>query len=201
MTTISEKPPMITLADWVPGPKQGEWTYSDYAALPDDGRRYEVMNGVLLLMPSPSRSHQKTVGELFIHLRTHVQTSSLGEVYMAPFDVELAPDTIVQPDVLVILNAGLEKVAEEGVIGAPDLVVEVASPSTGPYDRLTKYYAYARARVPEYWIVNPEKRTVEVLALEGNTYHSLGIFRGQDILPSQIIPGLPVHVEQFFASI
>ena len=121
---------------------------------------------------------------------------------MAPFDVELAQDTVFQPDVLVVLNAGLEKVTEDGVIGAPDLVVEVASPGTAPYDRLSKYEKYARAGVPEYWIVNPEKRSIEVLVLEGSsTYHSLGVFQGQVTLPSQIVPGLLVRVEQFFASL
>lgn len=199
--TTTEKPPMITLADWVPGPNQGQWTYSDYKALPDDGRRYEIVNGVLLLMPSPSRSHQKTVGEIFTYLRAHIQTAGLGEVYMAPFDVELTPDTVFQPDVLVVLNAGLAKVTEDGVIGAPDLVIEVASPSTGPYDRLTRYPEYARAGVPEYWIVKPEQRTVEVLALEGGEYYSLGVFRGQEILPSRVVPELPVPVEKFFVSI
>ncbi len=201
MTTTSEKLSMITLADWVPGPRQGEWTYSDYLAIPDDGRRYEIVNGVLLLMPSPSRSHQKTVLEIATYLRTHIQTASLGEVYVGPFDVELAHDTVFQPDVLVVLNAGLEKVTEGGVIGAPDLVVEVASPSTAPYDRLSKYEKYAQARVPEYWIVNPEKRTVEMLTLAGTTYRSLGIFEGRATLPSRVIPELPVRVEQFFASI
>jgi Uma2 family endonuclease len=199
--TTSEKLPIITLADWVPGPRQGEWTYSDYKALPDDGRRYEIVNGVLLLMPSPSRSHQKTTLEIASYLRTYVQSAGLGEVYIAPFDVELAPDVVFQPDVLVVLNAGLEKVTENGVIGPPDLVVEVASLSTAPYDRLSKYHEYARARVPEYWIVNPEKRTVEVLVLEGDTYHSLGIFQGQAILSTRMVPELPVRVEQFFASI
>lgn len=192
---------MITIADGLPGPKQGQWTYSDYKALPDDGRHYEIVNGVLLLMSSPNRSHQKTIGELFAYLRTHVQTTGLGEVYVAPFDVELAPDVVFQPDVLVVLNAGLEKVTEEGIIGAPDLVVEIASPSTAVFDRLTKYEKYALAGVPEYWIVNPEKRTVEVLVVEASGYHSLGIFQGQETLPSHILPGLPVHVEQFFATI
>src|SRR5438094_5242001 len=110
--TTTEKPPLITLADWVPGPRQGEWTYSDYKTLPDDGRRYEIVNGVLLLMPSPSRSHQKTVLEIASYLRTYIQIAGLGEVYVAPFDVELAPNTVFQPDVLVVLNAGLDKVGE-----------------------------------------------------------------------------------------
>ena len=81
---------------------------------------------------------------------------------------------------------------------APDMVVEVASPSTAAIDRLSKYDVYAHAGVPEYWIVKPDARTVEVLVLDGETYRSLGIFEGQAILPSQVVPALPVHVEQFF---
>ena len=200
MTTV-EKLPLITLADGVPGPRQGEWTYQDYKAIPDDGKRYEIVNGVLLFMPSPTRSHQKIVGEIFSYLRTHVQLAGLGEVYMSPFDVELEPRTVFQPDVLVVLNAELGKVTEGGVIGGPSLVVEIASPSTGPYDRLTKYPEYARAGVPEYWIVKPEQRTVELLFLQRGDYRSLGIFYGQDTLPSRVIPGLPVRVEQFFATL
>lgn len=201
MTTTAQKPPMITLADWVPGPKQGEWTYNDYKALPDDGRRYEIVNGVLLLMPSPNRSHQKVALEIASYLRTHVQTAGLGEVYIAPFDVELADDTVFQPDVLVVLNANLDKATEDGVIGAPDLVVEVISPYSGPHDRITKYEKYARAGIPEYWLANPEKRTVEVMVLEDGTYRSPGIFQGQDTLPSRVVPGFPVQVEQFFATL
>lgn len=200
MTTV-EKPPLIMLADGVPGPRQGEWTYKDYKAIPDDGKRYEIVNGVLLLMPSPSRSHQKIVGEIFSYLRTHVQLADLGEVYLSPFDVALAPKTVFQPDVLVVLNATLRRVAEDGVIGAPDLVVEAASPSTGPYDRLTKYPEYVRAGVPEFWIVKPGQRTVEILVLQRGDYRSLGVFHGQDKLPSRIVPDFPVRAEQFFAAL
>jgi len=194
----TEKLSVITPADWVPGPQQGSWTYTDYAALPDDGRRYEIVNGVLLMAPSPSGSHQDTVGEIFSYLRTHVKLAGLGLVRLAPFDVELSPQDVFQPDILVVLNAHLDKVLEKKVVGAPDLVVEVASPGTAAFDRLTKYDVYARAGVPEYWIVNPERRTVEVLVLEGGKYHSRGIFRGQQTLPSQVVPDLPVSIEQFF---
>lgn len=200
MSTTSEKLPLIMLADWVPGPKQGEWTYNDYKALPDDGKRYEIVNGVLLLMPSPSRSHQKTIGEIATHLRTHIQTTGLGEVYVALFDVELASNIVFQPNVLVVLKANLYKVTEGGVIGAPDLVVEVISPTSGPYDRITKYEKYSQAKVPEYWLVNPEQHTVEVLVLEASEYRSLGIFEGQATLPSRVVSGLPASVEQFFAA-
>jgi len=119
-------------------------------------------------------------------------------VYQAPFDVQLSTKDVFQTDVLVVINAGLEKVTEKGVIGAPDLVVEVASRSNAAYDRLTKYEKYARGGVPEYWIVRTDTHTVEVLVLEVDTYRSLGIFSGPTLLPSQVVPKLPVHVEQFF---
>ncbi len=198
MTTTSDKLQVVTPADWVPGPKQGDWTYDHYAALPDDGKRYEIVNGVLLMAPSPTGPHQDTVGEIFFHLRSHVKLTGRGLVRLAPFDVELSPKDVFQPDVFVVLNAHLDRVLEKKVVGAPDLVVEVASPSTAAFDRLTKYDTYARAGVPEYWIVNIDRLTVEILVLESGKYHSLGIFREQQMVPSRILPGLSVRVEQFF---
>ena len=191
---------MLTLADEVPGPKQGHWTYRDYAAL-DDEQHYEIVNGVLLMTPAPSWSHQEVVLEIASYLRTFVRTTGLGGVFTAPIDVELSPKDVFQPDVVVLLKESREKLKERHIVGAPDLVVEVASPGTAPYDRLTKYDAYARAGVPEYWIVRPDAQTVEVLVLDRATYRSLGIFGGQATLPSRVVPQLPVHVEQFFASV
>lgn len=107
-----------------------------------------------------------------------------------------------QPDVFVILNAGLKKVKESHVVGAPDLVVEVASPSTAIDDRNRKYHIYAQAGIPEYWIADPATKTVEVLILEGGEYQSLGIFRGKATIPSKVVPTMAeVRVELFFASI
>ncbi|MFL5695080.1 MAG: Uma2 family endonuclease [Ktedonobacteraceae bacterium] len=197
MTTF-ERLSVVIPADWMPGPQQGSWTYNDYAALPEDGQRYEIVNGVLLMTPSPSGAHQDTVGEIFYHLRTHLKLTSLGMVRLAPFDVELSPEDVLQPDVFVVLNAHLDRVLEKKVVGAPDLVVEVASPGTAAFDRLTKSNIYTHAGVSEYWIVNTERQTVEVLVLEGEKYRSLGIFRGEQILPSRIVPELPVGVERFF---
>ncbi len=122
----------------------------------------------------------------------------LGRVFPSPVDVELGPKNVFQPDVIVILNAHLDRMAQKKIIGAPDLVVEIASPSTAAFDRLTKYDIYARTGVVEYWIVKPTNRTVEVLVLESGEYRSPGSFSGQATLPSRVIPGLPVRVEQFF---
>ena len=198
MTTV-EQPPVVLPADWVSGPEQGFWTYDDYAALPDDGRRYEIVNGVLVMSPSPDGSHQDAVLRIAHYLLTYVEFAGLGKVRVAPFDVELSPGDVFQPDVLVVLNAHLHRVKEKKVVGAPDLVVEVASQSTAAYDRITKYEKYAKAGVPEFWIANAKARTVQVSVLESDQYRSLGVFHGSQILPSRIVPDLLVHVEQFFA--
>ncbi len=199
MTTTSNRLPTVTPAGWVPGPGQGHWTYNDYAALPDEGKRYEIVNGVLYMTPSPTGPHQDAVGRFYAYLLTHVETAGLGKIRIAPFDVELAPDVVVQPDVFVVLKANFDKITKTHIIGAPDLVIEVSSPSTAGYDRREKQDAYANAGVAEYWVAHPTEREVEVLVLENGKYRSLGIFEGQAILPSQVLAELPVHVEQFFA--
>ena len=187
-----------TPADWVPGPQQGKWTYEDYAALPDDGNRYEVLDGILYMAPAPDRWHQKASGMISYHLIMSVQLTGLGEVYSAPFDVILGAKNTVQPDVLVVLNKHLDRIKKRGVVGAPDLAVEIASPSTARIDLSEKFQVYAAAGVPEYWIVTPGSRTAEVFVLQQGAYHSLGIYYGPAILPSRVVPGLNVRVEQFF---
>ena len=199
MPTTTNELSVVTPADWVSGPPQGSWTYEDYAALPDDGNRYEIVNGVLIMTPAPSPEHQDIVGEIFSALRTHIKLAGQGRVFTGPIDVDLGPKNVYQPDLVVVLNTHLDRVAEKKIIGAPDLVVEVASPSTAAYDRLTKYEKYAHAGIREYWLVKPTSRSVEVLVLEGREYRSLGIFRGEQTLPSRIVPDLPVGVERFFA--
>ena len=192
-------PPFVTTAaDHVAGPGQGNWTYEDYVAIPDDGKRYEVVDGVLFMTPTSDIAHQEIVGEIFAHLRNYAKLKGMGRVFVAPVDVRLNASTIVQPDVLVILNTHLERIAEKRILGAPDLVVEVASPATREHDRYKKRNAYALAGVPEYWIIDPTERNVEVLILEAGMYHSSGIFQGQQCIPSKIAAGFPVPVEQFF---
>ena len=197
MLTIEELS-VVTPADWVPGPPQGSWTYDDYAALPEDEHRYEIVNGVLVMAPAPSPDHQEIVLEIASYLRTHVKLAGLGRVFPAPIDVDLGPKNVFQPDVVVVLNAHLDRVAAKKIVGAPDLVVEVVSPGSGVMDRIAKYAVYARAGIPEYWIVNPLRQTIEVSVLEDGEYHSPGVFQRQDLLPSRVVPGLPVRVGQFF---
>ena len=197
--TTTERPPVAVPADWVSGPAQGEWTYDDYAALPDDGNRYEILNGVLIMAPSPNGPHQDAALRFGHFLLVHVEFAGLGKARISPADVELSPHNVVQPDVFVVLKEHMDRVQEKRVIGAPDLVIELASPSTAAIDRLTKYELYARHGVSEYWIAKPDERTIEVMVLENGAYRSLGIFQGTQTLPSRIVPNLPVQVDQFFA--
>ena len=125
---------MVLPADWVPGPEQGSWTYDDYASLPDDGQRYEIVNGVLVMAPAPDGPHQDAVLRIAHYLLVHIEFAGLGKVRVAPFDVELSSKNVFQPDVFIVLNAHLSRMQKKKMIGAPDLVVEVASPSTVLFD-------------------------------------------------------------------
>jgi Uma2 family endonuclease len=200
MTTTSDNSySMALLAKQVPGPRQGQWTYNDYAALPNDGLRYEVMNGVLIMAPAPTPEHQGVSTLLLVHLFQHCQAIGLGKVFASPLDVELTPNRVVQPDILVVLNANLDKIAAKRFIGAPDLVVEIASPGTEIYDRLSKYEAYEQAGVSEYWIVNLSDQSIEVYVLEGGVFQLLGVFSEKTTIPSNVVPGIAqIAVEQFF---
>ncbi len=200
MATTHRQDDIVTPADWVVGPKQGYWTYDDYAALPEDGKRYEIVDGVLYKMPpSPNGFHQGATNLFATYLTIHIQFAGLGRVYAGPLDVELAAGTVVQPDVLVLLNANLHKITFSRIIGAPNLAVEVSSPSTVKHDKSTKLKAYALAGVSEYWLADPKAHTIEVLFLEDGAYRSAGVFSGEQTLPSRVVPNFPVQVEQFFA--
>jgi Uma2 family endonuclease len=198
MTTI-ERLSVVVPADWVAGPEQGQWTYADYTAIPEDGHRYEVVSGVLYMSPSPNVEHQRIAKMIIAVLSRFVEDAGLGEVFQSPLDVELSYGNIVQPDVFVLLHEHGDRVMETRIIGAPDLVIEIASPSTARHDLSKKLDAYASAGVPEYWVVTPGSKAIEVLTLEKGLYSSLGVFHGTELLPSHVVQNMSVRVEQFFA--
>ncbi len=191
---------VMSCADNVPGPTQGNWIYEQYAAL-DDGQRYEVVNGVLYMTPAPNIAHQDAVGRFLYHLLSYVEFPGLGKVCVAPCDVELAPNIVVRPDVLVVLKAHKEHVTKSHIVGAPDVVVEVSSPGTATHDRRSKYDTYARAGVQEYWLVDPVAQVVEVLSLEDGVYQSVGVFEDQNTVISKVVPKISeVPVAKFFVN-
>jgi len=145
-------------------------TYDDYAALPENGRRYELYEGELVLNPSPRPRHQVVIGNLYVLLAEHVRGHRLGEVYLSPIDVILSRITVLQPDIVYVDPTRLEIVTERAIEGAPTLVVEVLSPSTDARDRGAKLALYARYGIPFYWIVDPVARSVQALRLSGESY-------------------------------
>ena len=159
------------------------------------------MNGVLYMTPAPNIAHQDAVLSFAHYLLTYAQFPGLGRVFVAPCDVELAPNVVVQPDALVVLKAHKERITKTHIVGAPDIVVEVSSPGTATYDRHDKYDMYARAGVQEYWLVDPVAQVVEVLSLEDDEYQSLGVFEGQNGVISKVVPATSaVPVVKFFAA-
>lgn len=162
---------------WAP-PAQGHWTYSDYQHLPDDGKRYEIIRGVLFLANAPNMDHQYTVTEIGAELRNFAKAQNLGRVYVAPCEVHLSEvSRPVQPDVFFIRQERIPDPHAPYFEGAPDLIVEVISPSSIRLDRVTKFTEYEQTGVAEYWIVDPFARIVEVYVLSNSEYALLGTLR------------------------
>lgn len=147
-------------------------TYRDYAALPADGRRYELHDGELSVTASPATGHQRLLLELVVTLREFVKARASGEVFVSPIDCILSDTTVVVPDIVYVASDRMSSVSPRGVEGPPALVVEILSPSTAHVDRVVKLQLYARHRVPYYWIVDLEGRGFEAYTLAGEAYQS-----------------------------
>ena len=143
-------------------PAVREWTYAEFARLPDDGNRHEIIAGELHVTPSPRPSHQNMVGKLSELLRPFVRQHGLGRVYPGPIDVLFAEGDYLVPDLVFVRRDRLDTVTDRGVESAPDLVVEIISPSTALRDRGLKRERYAQLGVLEYWIVDSRLRLVEI---------------------------------------
>ncbi len=185
-------------------PEQGEWSYEDYLRLPEDGRRYEIIEGVLYVANAPSYDHQYTVLKIASKLERFIEKSTLGVVIAAPFEVHLPGIAKpVQPDVLFITTERQPGPGTQIFEGAPDLIVEVLSPSSIRLDQHIKFGAYEQAGVREYWIADPKTRAVIIYTLPsgGQEYALLGQFTAADALRSNILPGLEIAVGQIFVPI
>jgi Uma2 family endonuclease len=149
-------------------PRPGQWTYADVCRLPDDGKRHEIVDGRHFVSPSPEVAHQRAATRLGVLLAKAVDGRGKGEVLTAPVDVELSVGSILVPDLVVIARGNEGVVKPKRIVGAPDLVVEVLSPSTARRDLDLKRRRYERAGVREYWIVDHEARTVRQFVLQPN---------------------------------
>ncbi len=162
-------------------------TYSDYAALPDDGRRYELHDGELSVTPAPDIRHQRVKVNLFDVLHHHVRSRGLGEMFDAPTDCILSDTTVVQPDILFVAAEHTARVSERAIEGSPTMAVEILSPSSGRIDRRIKFDLYARHDVAYYWIVDPVARTIDAYVLSNGAY----------TLAARLSDGRPVALPPF----
>ena len=179
-------------------PPQGQWTEADYFALPETNRIIELANGELSMAPAPGDRHQSAVVELVVALKLYVDANRLGVVRTAPLDVRLFPGTIRQPDVLFLREEHRERITERYIDGPPDWVAEVISEGTRRVDEEVKTTEYASAGVPEYWLVDPEDKTIRVHVLEGNAYRLAAIYRPGQIARSETLSGFEIAVDRVF---
>jgi Uma2 family endonuclease len=174
------------------------WRYEDLLTLPDDGRRYEIIDGELFEMPAASWNHAVTISNLMFLLGAMVRVLG-GKIVTAPVDLFVAGANPVQPDIIVLLAERLGYATTRGVEGPPNLLIEIVSPSNPGHDRITKRALYARAGVPEYWLVDPETATIEVLILEGDQYRPLLHAIGDALVTSSQLPSLSFPAIEAFA--
>jgi Uma2 family endonuclease len=170
-------------------PQTKRWTYENYYKL-DDERRYEVINGELLMAPAPDTWHQDWVGQLHLLIAPFVTRNNLGRVFIAPLDVILNEENVVQPDLVFVSQANLQIIEKRGIFGAPDLLIELISPSSVRRDRYVKHELYARLGVREYWIGDPANKSLEVLVLQEGRYQLHCSAEGKGRITSTIIKGL-----------
>ena len=174
------------------------FTYRDYLLLPEGDRR-ELIEGDFYVVPAPSIRHQTVAANLGTLLRELVRRNRLGIILWAPTDVVLSPETVVQPDILFVSNERRGIITEPNVSGAPDLVVEILSPGTEERDRELKLNLYARYGVREYWIVDPEDETVEVMGLGAEGAAGVRRYDAGSV-ESRLLPGLSVTLDDIFAT-
>ncbi len=173
-------------------------TYDDYANLPGD-ERYELIDGELILVGSPREIHQRTAKRLF-RLILLAEDNGLGWAYYAPFDVVLTDNDVVQPDMLFISREREDIITAANVQGAPDLVVEILSPSTARRDWTQKRELYARHEVKEMWLVEPEAGIVWMLTLRDGELAIAGIYGEGQSFTSPTLGGLTIDLTDVFTA-
>jgi Uma2 family endonuclease len=173
-------------------------TYEDYVLLPNDQNRYEILEGELTVTPSPSTKHQTASGNLFILLSQYIKERNLGKLFHAPIDLILESNSVLQPDLLFVSKARQHIITEKAIEGAPDLVVEILSPTTSRTDRVTKAQIYARHSVPAYWIVDPEREAIEIYLLEADGYRLAATLQGKTPMAAPPFTELEIAATDLF---
>ncbi|GBF33788.1 hypothetical protein DCCM_2899 [Desulfocucumis palustris] len=173
------------------------YTYEDYLKI-DDDNQYELIGGELILVPSPKSIHQIISLELAATLRDYVRKNKLGRVITAPLDVVLSETDKPQPDILFISTNRLDIITEDNIKGAPDLVIEILSPSTASRDKVQKSKMYYNHGVKEYWIVDPSAKAVQVFTPGEKNWNLFESYDTDGVLTSPLLPGLEINLKNVF---
>ena len=177
-----------------------KFTYEDYLTTPSD-ERYELLDGDLIMVPAPNLKHQHVLGNLHYHLRQFITEHGTGRLFLAPCDVFLSDSNVVQPDLLFVSREREHLLSDgEKVRGAPDLVVEILSPSTADKDRGSKRELYGRHGVAEYWLVDPIAETVSIHRQRGSVLAAADTFSRGQTLRSPLLAGLELRLNDVFSS-
>jgi Uma2 family endonuclease len=174
------------------------WTYDEYARLPDDGDRYEIIRGEVCVTPGPRPMHQHVAGNLYVTLREYVHDYRLG-VVLQEVDVLFATGEFLRPDLVYVPAGRLDGITSRGVEVAPALVVEVLSPGSERIDRVLKPPRYAELGVPAYWLADPQARAVEVLVPPGGTASPRAWADVLEWQPDAAVPALRIDVPTLFS--
>lgn len=176
-----------------------KYTYQDYLHTPE-GERYQLVEGYLIKEPSPATYHQRLSIKIGFALEKYVTENQLGEILVAPCDVHLDDKTVLQPDIMFISKDRENIITEKNIKGAPDLTIEIVSPSSAYVDLVKKKRIYAKFKVKEYWIIYSEEKTAEIYTLKGNFFNLRKTFIEKDILVSPLLKDLKVSLSQIFMS-
>jgi Uma2 family endonuclease len=177
-----------------------QFTYEDFLLFPNDGKRHELIEGDHCMSPSPKTTHQDTSGNLFNCIKEFLKRTHLGRVFAAPYDVVFSDVDVVEPDLVYVSAARSAIITEDNIQGAPDLVVEILSPSSRKTDEIIKRKLYERYGVAEYWIVDPELETVKVYRFVEGRYARVAELARETgaTLASPQFPGLTIPLDEIF---
>ena len=176
-------------------------TYDDYVKLPDDGKRYEIIDGELFVNPAPIPRHQRIIGNLYFALRSWFEKRGGGEAFISPIDVVLGDHDVVEPDVIVIKSERASIIGEKNVQGAPNLVVEVLSDGSRRIDEITKRKLYDDAGVDEYWIVDGELELVKIYRRTASRFERVGEIGTEQggTITTPLLPDFTLAIRDVFA--
>jgi len=167
--------------------KEQLFTYDDYARLPDDGKRYELVEGVLELMtPAPTPKHQVISNQIQTILTNSCQSEYM--IFASPIDLILSNTEVRQPDLLVVHRSKIDIITRRGIEGIPDLVAEILSPHSVKRDKQGKLRTYAKFKIPEYWIIDPAHESLEQYILSDNRYELLNVYDREERVKSEQLP-------------